>query len=851
MSSSTGTYINSLIPVDTTWNGGLVFLSYVISCLGSASSLVLFKSTYSNQTIVSTNRAVRYRFFDHPETLKWIYMISSSICLGGVGIWSMHFVGMLALTLQRSDTGANIQFAFDPGLTALSFFNAVLIVLLGFWIIDSLQRKKSLGILFHLRFVIGGVVAGSGVSVMHYVGMFAMVSDAHITWDVGIIIASVCIGIFAATVALLIFFHSKFHWTRSNVFVLPTAMIMGVAVCGMHYCGMQAASWSIEAHSNPTDLSSYATNTSLVAGIVPFAIFSCLILIILEYMLQRRRQGIIAIVREHTKLTLVSMCIDERNERILCLSSTRTPPSKVIADSYDGTFDRINIDFLRMLKLSFNWNSEEDYLSYLQSLSDNGKLNITSLNIFKGFISTSHAFASDLGLSISQLGVLYWNPSEMLICMIIDSRFISTSLTEMGVYEFMEYSKVDHTLLDRLPSNVSLSSFISSLLEYRRKVRMPIVDDQSREHLSKFLGEVAESLVGNDNDITSKNSLLSTEFHIDEDAKFFKNQLGKYVNSISHLDLLVNAPSNWTHVDLPPMVKSMMEYKLKSLPCYSPKKIMKSEEKRSVRKHSSSTKETVVSDWISTSENDGSSSINNNNTTISARLFIGFYFTQSSSANGTSVLVSSDGPYGFVPIFPCGSSKEWDHLLKWIHDIKSIRNFSRLNLVEKSSKILEYYSNHSSTVQFSYSLLKDFIDSISGLATKLGNSQNLTIDNFFPDIVLDLNTGMKVVLFAQSRLSHSQAIPPEFLSRSFQFVPLPLFEVIHSCTCPHLAHTSWVRKFLHRLSSNSNQHVFTPSRNSIELCSPRIEADPNGSKESDEREDLILNLNLSDSFGRQ
>ena len=61
-----------------------------------------------------------------------------------------------------------------------------------------------------------------------------MVSNVSVSWDGGIIVASVLVGIFAATAAMLIFFRLGKLWANDLRLQLVTAMIMGVAVCGMH-----------------------------------------------------------------------------------------------------------------------------------------------------------------------------------------------------------------------------------------------------------------------------------------------------------------------------------------------------------------------------------------------------------------------------------------------------------------------------------------------------------------------------------------------------------------------------------------------------------------------------------------
>eukprot|EP01033_Poteriospumella_lacustris_P019559 gene19559-14182_t len=93
------------------------------------------------------------------------------------------------------------------------------------------------------RLLLGGVITGGGVSVMHYLGMVAMVFDGCIIWNPAIVFASVLVAIIAATAAFWIFFRLLSIFPEMEVLRLVSAVIMGIAVCGMHYTGMTAATF--------------------------------------------------------------------------------------------------------------------------------------------------------------------------------------------------------------------------------------------------------------------------------------------------------------------------------------------------------------------------------------------------------------------------------------------------------------------------------------------------------------------------------------------------------------------------------------------------------------------------------
>jgi NO-binding membrane sensor protein with MHYT domain len=146
----------------------------------------------------------------------------------GTGIWSMHFIGMLAFRLP-------VPVAYDATLTLLSL--AIAIVVSAFALFA--MRRTSLDI---------GTVAGSatlmglGICSMHYTGMAAMRMSPPIRYDPLLFVASVAIAIAASLAALWIAFHLKQRYTRLAVLgKLGSAVVMGLAITGMHYTGMAAA----------------------------------------------------------------------------------------------------------------------------------------------------------------------------------------------------------------------------------------------------------------------------------------------------------------------------------------------------------------------------------------------------------------------------------------------------------------------------------------------------------------------------------------------------------------------------------------------------------------------------------
>jgi len=158
---------------------------------------------------------------------RWIWWLGGSIAMG-VGIWSMHFVGMLAFHLP-------VAVGYDGPLLVLSVVVAIAASALALFV-------ASRQVLPVLVLAASSVLMGGAINGMHYIGMAAMRLPARITWNPVLVLASILIAVTASFVALLLAFRLRhsgrglFRWAR-----MWAAILMGVAISGMHYTGMAAA----------------------------------------------------------------------------------------------------------------------------------------------------------------------------------------------------------------------------------------------------------------------------------------------------------------------------------------------------------------------------------------------------------------------------------------------------------------------------------------------------------------------------------------------------------------------------------------------------------------------------------
>src|SRR4030081_760349 len=168
---------------------------------------------------------------------------AAAITMGG-GIWSMHFIGMLAFSMP-------IPMSYDIGLTALSLAVAILVTGGGFYVISRPSASP-------LHLALSGIFMGLGIVSMHYIGMAAMRGHAELGYDRLFVALSVAIAIGAATAALWLAFRTTDLGQK-----LIAAVVMGLAISGMHYTGMSAAIFTTHGPVQETKVNASLDQTKL------------------------------------------------------------------------------------------------------------------------------------------------------------------------------------------------------------------------------------------------------------------------------------------------------------------------------------------------------------------------------------------------------------------------------------------------------------------------------------------------------------------------------------------------------------------------------------------------------------
>lgn len=186
----------------------LMILSFAVSVLSSLTALQLAMAIPSART----------------SNDRWIASGLAGFAMGGGAIWSMHFIAMLACKMSMPVT-------YDAGLTALSIIVAVVSCSIGLAVAGA-------GPLTAKRLMMAAGMMGLGVAGMHYIGMAAMVMPADTVYNMTMVLASLVVAFVASGAALWLAFNM-----RGPLQMLGSAVAMGIAVSGMHYIGMAAASF--------------------------------------------------------------------------------------------------------------------------------------------------------------------------------------------------------------------------------------------------------------------------------------------------------------------------------------------------------------------------------------------------------------------------------------------------------------------------------------------------------------------------------------------------------------------------------------------------------------------------------
>lgn len=239
----------------------------------------------------------------------------------GLGVWAMHFISVLGLQLP-------VTFSYHTPITILS----VLPGMAAAWVALGLLAQRSAS---HSKIILRGTLMGSGIGLMHYIGMSAIEMPAELRYAPGIVALSVVLAVVLATAALWVRFYLRGKVSSMMAIVL-SGLVMGIAISSMHYTGMAA----VRIIGSAEFVSSRTPHDHLyLAGIIAMAAFTLSVLVAAINGLLRYRE----VNRQHLA--------DQR--RIEAVLNTAVDGVIIIDD--EGTIRNVNPSVTRL----FGWSRAE------------------------------------------------------------------------------------------------------------------------------------------------------------------------------------------------------------------------------------------------------------------------------------------------------------------------------------------------------------------------------------------------------------------------------------------------------------------------------------------------------------
>ncbi|KAK2873657.1 hypothetical protein FQN49_002190 [Arthroderma sp. PD_2] len=385
------------IVVHQSFHAGFIVLSYIVSLVGCATCLELLH-----------RRTARLGLYN------WYLLITAAVCMGGIGIWCMHFIGNCAIRLHRGNL--QYQISYSSSFTATSFFLPIGVLLFAFYFIGASERAG------YWYIIATGTLTGVAVCGMHYVGQLG-IANYSCTYKVGNVVGAAVIAICASITALGVFFRLRASWTDNWWKRVLCALILASAVSGMHWT---AAVGTIYRVTDAIGTSGQLSSSQAVIICCTLSLSSCFFLICLAIIAGRQRKRLAKRVQQ---LSLACAFFDSSGG--VMVAPDGSIPTHKITNHYversfaDDEFNRVHPAFLWAFRASRNWSylkqfiqgmgyhikSDESMKQYCPGAAttpDTGDNNVDFELIFKQlFCMAAQSLSEELRLPLDNLGVLY------------------------------------------------------------------------------------------------------------------------------------------------------------------------------------------------------------------------------------------------------------------------------------------------------------------------------------------------------------------------------------------------------------------------------------------------------------
>lgn len=285
----------------TSYDSFIVIVSILVAMLASFTALDM-----AGRVATSTGKAAI------------IWLLGGGFSMG-IGIWAMHFIGMLSMSMD-------MVMSYSPTFTAISAAIAVCASIFALWLVcqGELPMRRLIG---------GALIMGTGVAAMHYTGMAALMFSPGIVWNWGWVAVSIVIALVASGAALWLAFNLREGTSnRVTVLRLGASVVMGFAIAGMHYTGMMAAKFPL--HGHPTH---EGVNSNWLAILVTVVTIAILGITLLVSMLDARMQA---------RTSILASSLAEANRELAQLALhdnlTRLPNRILLEDRLEQAINKAN-----------------------------------------------------------------------------------------------------------------------------------------------------------------------------------------------------------------------------------------------------------------------------------------------------------------------------------------------------------------------------------------------------------------------------------------------------------------------------------------------------------------------------
>ncbi|KAH8897836.1 hypothetical protein GQ53DRAFT_637355 [Thozetella sp. PMI_491] len=384
--------------VPRSFNPGFVTLSYVVSLIGSASTLELIN-----------RRTAPKGVFNH------VLLISAAVAMGGIAIWCMHYIGIRAIDIAAGEP--ELQIAYSSGFTALSFFVPIVVLMAAFVAIGTDNRVS------WWRVGVGGAMAGTAICGMHYLGN-ASISNYVCQYNVVNVVGSAIIAVAASIAALSLFFIFRAAWTSSWWKRGASAIVLAGAVSGMHWCastGTQYRLVSLNLGGNEI-----SRNTTVIV-VICLSIGACFVMAGTAIYTARVMKRY---ANKAQQVVLASAIFDQQG-RVLVTPDGLLPSEKItdtfVEKTAQDSFTVAHPLFHWMFQASRNWSSIDTVVSGMRSHlahlphsgKEGGRGGIELINehgdpidnydiVFRElFCAAAQALAFKIKATLPQVGVLW------------------------------------------------------------------------------------------------------------------------------------------------------------------------------------------------------------------------------------------------------------------------------------------------------------------------------------------------------------------------------------------------------------------------------------------------------------